>query len=274
MRAGLRQSFFSEKDRRRAIKQKKNDVAVFLDIGGTLTYDNVHTAYAEALGYPEEERSLRQRLNSGGLSPEEFDREIANILVARKFSRQINEKVAAQVRVRPHAEKLLNIEGADIYIASMAPSFYVDWLIKKYKARPIHVLSSMFHFDESTGLFSGDVRTQNAEGKSAMAQFMAPSYSFSAGVGDNAKFDGPFLRHCTLGFIIQEAESGEFLYTNNLNKIYETINSASSAILDGCQRTSTKFRRLRHLTQISVAGNLVLGGVLFADRLMGFLGQP
>jgi hypothetical protein len=65
VRAGLRQSFFSEMDRRRAIKQKKNDVAVFLDIGGTLTYANVHTAYAEVLGYAEAERSLRQRLNSG-----------------------------------------------------------------------------------------------------------------------------------------------------------------------------------------------------------------
>jgi HAD superfamily phosphoserine phosphatase-like hydrolase len=238
-RQGIRRQFVSDKQLSEIKTVKKNETAIFLDVGKTLTKLNIHEAYALELGYRDDEARLRKRLEDGSITHEEFDAEIAKILMRKGFSKSDNERVAPKVELRPYAEKLLTSEDADVFLVSMAPSFYVDWLARRYSLNRLRcITTSEFHFNND-GSFNGQITPQNELGKEGFVRAVEPLYGFTAGVGDSAKFDGPFLRLCTIGFLIQN-ESKDFLYTSDLNKVHEAILNLSRAFGKACAKQKSK----------------------------------
>lgn len=271
--------FYSPSDQRRVNERRKKynrDVALFVDVGGTLTIENIHTVYARHLGYAAEEESLRKRMKAGELTPGAFDKEIEKILISKKFSREKANEIADKVELRDNAETLLQSEDFDIYLISLAPSFYIDWLLKNKasKGAVIYHTASKFKFDKSGLLVSG-VETQNASGKGAVARVEVKNYLLSAGIGDDIEFDSDFLSHCTFAFLVQPNQ--KYLYSSDLNYILDVVRSAADSMRKGCEKNSQPVRRANFWKTVGWLGAVasgVVGGALFPGKVAEFLGLP
>lgn len=279
MNWSTRQWFYSPSDQRRVNKRRKKynrDVALFVDVGGTLTIENIHTVYARHLGYTAEEESLRKRMKAGELTPGAFDKEIEELLISKNFSRDKANEIAEKVKLRDNAEEMLRSEDFDIYIISLAPSFYIDWLLahKISKKAFIYHTASKFKFDRSGMLVRG-VETQNASGKGAVARVEVKNYLLSAGIGDDYEFDGDFLSHCTFAFLVEPNQ--KYLYSSDLNYILDVVRSAADSMRKGCEKNSQPVRRKNFWKTVgwlgAVAGG-VAGGALVPSKVTEFLGLP
>lgn len=258
-------------------KKYNRDVALFVDVGGTLTIENIHTVYARHLGYAAEEESLRKRMKAGDLTPGAFDKRIEEILISKKFTRAKANEVAEKIQLRDNADTLLQSDDFDIYIISLAPSFYIEWLLanKGSQNAVVYHTASKFKFDKG-GLLVPGVETQNASGKGAVARVEVKNYLLSAGIGDDYEFDGDFLSHCTFAFLVQPNQ--RYLYSSDLNYILDVVRSAADSMRKGCEKNSQPVRRKNFWKTVgwlaAVAGGVVsgaAGGAHFPSTVAGIL---
>jgi phosphoserine phosphatase len=180
-------------------------IAVFLDVDKTLTQDFIQKEYAKALGCSPEYEEIESAFQRKQISSAEFGTKIIGLFAAKELTEEKAEQLFGTVRLQAWTEELLALE-VDKYLVSSGPSYYIDPLAAKYRIPEKNVCRTVYRFDRRTRI----IESCNAVDEQYKADFVRErvgAYDLTIGIGDNAKFDGPFVSHCTIPLLTVTTES-------------------------------------------------------------------
>jgi phosphoserine phosphatase len=194
-------------------------LALFLDVGLTLTREAVQQVYADLLGFGDQFRDLESALRAGAMSAQEFGSILCGLLNAADANPKRLASLARHVQLRPGADALLR--GArNVYLVSSGPDYFVRWLAKRYHIGASRVLCSQYVFDSRKGQFVGCVSIVG-DLKKRFVQQEIGKYQVSIGVGDDPQRDAGFMGACDLSVGFGTAWEG--LRTSDLNQVFDMV---------------------------------------------------
>jgi hypothetical protein len=179
-------------------------IGLFLDIDNTLTLSFVQKQYAQALGAQVPYHDLEARFQAGALDEDTFGAEIVAIFAAHGLTEERAGAIARDVRLRELAPELLalpQVRPVDVHLVSSGPSYFVNHLVRLYPHLRDHVIDSTYTFDPVTHLIA-ECDAVSAGDKRDFVAGRTAQYRMSVGLGDDPRFDGPFLEECTVPLLL------------------------------------------------------------------------
>lgn len=194
-------------------------LALFLDVGLTLTCEPVQQSCADLLGFGDRCRELEAALRAGGVSAREFGTILCGLLNASAATPGRLASFARHVRLRPGADALLR-STRNVYLVSSGPDYFVRTLARRYRIPAGRVLSSQYVFDSRKRQFVGCVSIAG-DLKKRFVQQEIGKYQVGIGVGDDPRRDAGFIKACDLGVGFGPEWDG--LRTTDLNEVVEMV---------------------------------------------------
>jgi HAD superfamily phosphoserine phosphatase-like hydrolase len=247
-------------------------VALFLDIDDTLTRAPIQSFFARHLGVYEQYRELEANFQSQQVSSAEFGQRLVALFAEQKFNRDKAAQIYPEVELQPWSERLLSLQrnGVDIYFISSGPSYYIEELARRHDVPAGRVLCSKYSFD-SPGAVISSCNAVSGPGKAQFVKDLVSKYPISIGIGDHVAHDGPFIVHCTLGFLT--VHNDQFPYIPSFEHIINLV-SRLTAIESGRHGDAQNIdlRKLsvpQLLHRFTFGSWLTLAGVLSAAFALG-----
>lgn len=186
-------------------------LALFIDVDQTLTRGFIQQHFARKLGCDPEYQAIEDRFQqrSDPRASSDFGKKIIDLFAQHGLTAAKARKIAANVPLRAHAEKLLSQKTADVFLVSNGPSYYIETLAKNFDLDlSKNVICSRYAFEGRGGVISDCIPVTDMM-KRDMVQRNAENYDMSIGVGDNELHDGPFLSACTISMITRREDDEE-----------------------------------------------------------------
>ena len=180
-------------------------IAVFLDVDKTLTLDFIQKEYAKALGCRPEYEKIENEFQRKQISSAEFGKEIIVLFASKHLTEDRAGELFSSVRLQPWTDELLALD-IDKYLVSSGPSYYIDPLATKYRIPEKNVCRTVYRFDRRTRIIDS-CSSVDEQYKADFVRERVGEYDLTIGIGDNAKFDGPFVSHCTIPLLTVTTES-------------------------------------------------------------------
>jgi len=254
-------------------------IAVFLDVDRTLTQDYIQKEYARALECCAEYEEIEKQFQLKQIDSAQFGRQIISLFAGKHLTEDKAEDLFRCVSLQPWTDELLALD-IDKYLVSSGPSYYIDPLASKYGIPAKNVCRSTYKFHKHTRL----IDSCNAVDEQYKANFVRErvgQYDLTIGIGDNAKFDGPFVSHCTIQILTVSTQST--LQIQNFGAAIPLINRLSKlkapTQTGGFETDNLSFPQLAR--SLSIGSWVLLGTLLVAvfgvgaewSKIEGFLAQ-
>jgi len=232
-------------------------IALFLDVDKTLTTHFIQQECAEMLGCKPEYDALEARFQKEPDYTTTFGDEIVKIFASKGFTEKRAREFAKQVHLQPWTAQLLELPGVDKYLVSSGPSFFVNYLAKKFNIPKEHVCCSTYTFHEETGIIES-CQAVGRHDKQMLVDKHRDNYDLTIGVGDSPEHDGLFLSMCTIQLMTVPAR--EYIHISDLNSVILLVQRLSQALVDLDLEQGPLLPKLRALTFAAWAA--VIGTVI------------
>jgi HAD superfamily phosphoserine phosphatase-like hydrolase len=241
-------------------------VAVFLDVDDTLTRAPIQSFFARHLGVYEQYQKLEADFQSQQVSSTEFGQRLVALFAEQKFNRDKAAQIYPQVELQPWSERLLALQknGVDIYFISSGPSYYIEELARRHDIPAGRVLCSKYLFDAPGSVISS-CNAVSGPGKAQFVKKLVSKYPISIGIGDNVAHDGPFIVHCTFGFLTEHND--QFPYIPSFEHVIDLVSrltAIESASGDAQNIDLRKFSVPQLFHRLTFGSWLALAGLLSA----------
>lgn len=197
-------------------------IALFLDVDGTLTRDPIQSYFAHHMKVDDRYRTLEDGFQNETMTSTEFGHQLVALFASVGFTEEKALAAFSQVELHPWAERLLSLQDEDVHIflVSNGPSYYINELARRRSIPRDRVCCSRYFFNSPGSVISGCDAVSD-QGKARFVQEQASRYTFSIGIGDSPQHDGPFIAQCTFGFLTVPTDS--YLYVPSLEHIISLV---------------------------------------------------
>jgi hypothetical protein len=206
---------------------EQRSVAVFADVDGVLTRNPINMDIARDLG-ADIERKLKgiEKAFYGGGTNDVFNAEFVPLFRSANFTKTKAEQCYNTVTLRGNVGRLLKHPGADVYLVSSGPSYYIELLAMQNDIAPERCKCSQYDFNPD-----GTLRDAvDAVGSAAKAAFVAEhawKYKTSVGIGNSTTLDASFLARCDVPVMFCDRSNPDYLSVSDLEPVISLIDYLS-----------------------------------------------
>jgi phosphoserine phosphatase len=205
---------------RRVVSQTAS-IAVFTDVDQVLTLRPINIELARILGVEGELSRIERAFYAGGTT-DAFNAEFLPLFRSRTFTKMRAEECFDSVALRGKASQLLRVKGADVYLVSSGPSYYIDLLAQRHGIPPERRTCSRYEFDDH-GTLGTKVDAVDSQEKAQFVRRYGRKYRTTIGLGNSRVLDGAFLALCDIPILLADEVDNDFLTVNALAPVVRLI---------------------------------------------------
>ena len=184
---------------------KGQGVAVFCDVDGVLTDVPVNMQLATLFRIEKQLELIEDKFYKDG-DTDAFNRAFIPLFRSAGFTETTAKDVFDQVELRNRAVDLLDVQGADLYLVSSGPSYYLD------------ILANTHHLDIDTRCKYSRY-SFGIDGTLSSVRYVAVGE-----IGNSVQLDGAFLALCTIPILVGSLAKG-FLCVKELDPVIDMISA-------------------------------------------------
>jgi phosphoserine phosphatase len=154
-----------------------------------------------------------------------FNRAFSPLFRSAGFTETTAKDVFDQVELRNRAVDLLDVQGADLYLVSSGPSYYLDILANTHHLDiDTRCKYSRYSFGIDGTLSSVRYVAVGEAAKKTFVRSNVDRYALTVGIGNSVQLDGAFLALCTIPILVGSLAKG-FLCVKELDPVIDMISA-------------------------------------------------
>jgi hypothetical protein len=168
----------------------------------TLTRDYIQRANAQAVGCEAEYFELEKKFPAEITSAEFGDR-LVKLFASHGFTEKVASQVFNKVKLQPWADEVLSLP-VDKFLVSSGPSYYIEYLARKYGIPDENIKCSVYKFHPRTNLIDSCVPLEPNQKEFFVSQKVA-NFDITVGIGDDEVLDR-FVSRCTISLLTKRTD--------------------------------------------------------------------
>ncbi len=196
-------------------------IGAFLDFDGVLTTKAVNMQFASMLGIEKQLVDLEIKYANGLINNKQFNETFIPLFRNAGFTKSFLETNISAIQLHPFAADVVQELRGHTYLVTSSPSYVIDPFCQRYHIPSENYICSEYEFD-SDELLSRCIRPCGTLQKEEFVRVRSDKYDLRVGVGDSVELDGPFLKFCDIGILMQQ-ERRDQVTANDLYSIWRML---------------------------------------------------